>query len=392
MTRCGAAVLILAAVVFVPENHGRAAAQAGPGLAGRWTLSPGLSQIPREVGFGMDIAAAAGAASRANDRTGGGAPSGMLLFSESADDAKRRDLLVDEVQAPSPHLTVVQTDTAVTITNERGQSRTFHPDGKSESQPLDQVSVVTTSKWDGPRLDVRYRVEQNRELRYTYSRIADPPQLVVEVRLVERSGHQIVTLVYEPTKPGETVAPARGAPQGAPTAPVAPPAATRPPTLDPPAAAPASPATQPVGAIVPDAEFRGLTTLGVVVEDLSQQAAGCSLSRPPLEALVSKSLSDAGLKVVGKSDEGSYVYLQVTTTVTPAGLCVSAYDVYLYTRTMATLPYQTSPVLVRAELLHNGGMTGGSASSHGDAMARSVKQLVDQVASRIRAASARAIR
>ncbi len=394
MTRFGAAVLILAAVGFVPENHGRAAAQAGPGLAGRWTLNPGLSQIPREVGFGMDIAAAAGAASKADDRTsgGGGALSGMLLFRESADDAKRRDLLVEEVQTPSPHLTVVETDTAVTITNERGQSRTFHPDGRSESQALDQVSVVTTSKWDGPRLDVRYRVEQNRELRYTYSRIADPPQLVVEVRLVERSGHQIVTLVYKPTQPSETVAPGRGAPQAAPMAPVAPPAATRPPTLDAPAGAPASPATQPVGAIVPDAEFRGLTALGVVIEDLSQQAAGCGLTRAPLEASVSKSLSDAGFKVMGKSDEGSYVSVRVMTTVTPAGLCVSAYDVYLYTRTMATLSYQTSPVLVRVELLHNGGMTGGSASSHGDAVGRSVKQLVDQAASRIRAASARAIR
>jgi hypothetical protein len=396
MTRLGAAALIVAAVLFVPADRGRAAAQAGPGLAGRWTLNRGLSQIPREVGFGMDIAAAAGAASKTDDRTsgGGGALPGMLSFRESADDASRRDQLVAEVQTPSPNLTVVEMNAAVTITNERGQSRTFHTDGRSEYQALNQVSVITTSKWDGPRLDVRYRVEQNRELRYLYWRNAAPPQLVVEVRLVERSGHQIVTLVYEPAKPSETVAPERIAPKEAPAAPVAPPAASRPPGLDAPAPAPAppSPAMRAVGAIRPDEELRGLAALGVVVEGLSQQSAACGLSQAPLEALVSKSLADAGFKTMGNSDKDSYVYVQVMTTETPAGLCVSSYDVYLYTRTMATLAYQSSPVLVRVELLHNGGMTGGSPRTHGDAVGRSVKQLVDQVASRIRAAGRPAIR
>ncbi len=395
MTRCDAAALIVAAAVCVPAIHGRAAAQAGPGLAGRWTLNPGLSQIPRDVGFGMDIAAAAGAGSKTDDRMGGGggALSGMMLFRESADDAKRRDLLVEEVQTPSPHLTIAQADTTVTITNERGQARTFHPDGRSEYQALvDQVSVVTTSKWEGPRLDVRYRVEQNRELRYTFSRMADPPQLVIEVRLVERSGHQVVTLVYEPAKPNETVAPAP-APKSAPAAPVAPPAAIRPPGSDAPAAAtaPLSPAMRSVGAIRPDAELKGLTALGVVVEGLSQQAAACGLSQAPLEALVSKGLGDAGFKTMRNSDEDSYVYVQVMTTATPAGLCVSSYDVYLYTHTMATLPYQSTPMLVRVELLRKGGMTGGSPKTHSDVVGRSVKQAVDEIASRIRAAGAPAI-
>jgi hypothetical protein len=395
MTRCGAAALLIAAVVCVPAVHGRAAAQAGSGLAGRWTLNPSLSQIPRDVGFGMDIATAAGAASKTDDRTGGGgAPSGMLLFRESADDATRRDQLVAEVQTPSPHLTVVQTDAAVTITSEPGQLRTFHPDGRSEYQALGQVSVVTTSKWDGPRLDVRYRVEQNRELRYTFSRIANPPQLVIEVRLVERGGHQVVTLVYEPAKPNETVAAERLAPTAAPAAPVAPPPAIRPPGPDALAPAPAltSPAMRAVGAIRPDEELRGLAALGVVVEGLSPQAAACGLSQAPLEALVSKSLGDAGFKTMGNSDEDSYVYVQVMTTATPAGLCISSYDVYLYTHTMATLPYQSSPVLVRVELLRKGGITGGSPKTHGDVVGKSVKQLVDEIASRIRAAGALAIR
>jgi hypothetical protein len=393
MNRYGAAALIITAVVLVPASHLRLAAADGPSLAGRWTLNRSLSQIPREVGFGMDLAAGAGAASGADDPTGGGgaARTGMMFFRESADDARRRDQLVDEVQTPSPHLTIVQTDVTVTITNDRGQSRTFHPDGRSESLALDQVPVTTTSKWDGPRLDVRYRVEQNRELRYTYSRIADPPQLVVEVRFVERAGHQTVTLVYEPAKPNETAAPERAAPKAAPDTPIVPPAAVRPPGLgapDTPAAAPApaSPAMRPVGATGPDAELRGLTALGVVVEDLSQQAAACGLSQAPLEASVSRSLSDAGFKALRNSDEDSYLYVRIMTTAASAGLCVSRYDVYVYTHTMATLPYQASHVLVLVELLHKGGMTGGAPNTHGDAVGRSVKQLVDEFAARIRGA------
>lgn len=128
-----------------------------------------------------------------------------------------------------------------------------------------------------------------------------------------------------------------------------------------------------------------MNALGVVVEDLSQQAAACGLSQAPLEASVSKSLSDAGIKALRNSDEDSYLYVQVMTTATPSGLCVSRYDVYLYTHANAPLPYQPSPVLVQVELLHRGGLTGGSAASHGDAVGRSVKQIADEFAARIRA-------
>jgi hypothetical protein len=390
MTRFGTAALTVAAMVCLSAGRGPAAAGEGPNLTGRWTLNKSLSQIPREVGFGMDLAAGAGAASGADDRTGGGgvALTGMLLFRESADDAKRRDLLVEEVRTPSAHLTIAQADTTVTIVTDSGQSRTFHADGRAEALPLDQVTVLTTSKWDGTRLDVRYRVEQNRELRYTYSRTADPPQLVVQVRFVERNDRLSATFVYEVTKPNEAPAPERPAPRVVSDTPAVPPAVARPPGLKLPDAVPAqAPTMQPVGAIGPDAELRGLTALGVVVEDLSQQAAACGLSQAPLEASVTKSLTDAGLKTLRNADEDSYIYVQIMTTATPTGLCVSRYDVYLYTHTTTALSYQTNPVLVQVELLHKGGITGGSPNSHGEAVSRSVKQLVDEFASRIREAS-----
>ena len=135
----------------------------------------------------------------------------------------------------------------------------------------------------------------------------------------------------------------------------------------------------------PDAELKGLSQLGVVVEDLSSQAAACGLSRAPLEAAVLKSLSDAGLKALRNADEDTYVYVHVMTTSASTALCVSRYDVFLYTNTTATLSYQAKPLLVQVSLLHKGGLAGGAPGSHGDAVLKGVKQYVDEFAARIRA-------
>jgi len=385
MTRTSVAAMVVAAVALGWAPRGTPAAPDQSSLAGKWTLNRTLSQIPREVGFGMDLLSNAGRSSDSGGRGGGGGTGSpaMVSFHESADDAKRREQLTDEVTSPSSHLTIAQTETAVTITDERGRSRTFHPDGKEEAAALDQVPVVTTARWDGSRLEVRYQVERNRELRYSYARTLDPPQLTVQVRFIERGGHDIVTLVYEPTRANEPALPDRAAPPSVPQAtPAAPSAATRP--SDPAkAAGPASPAGVPR----PGAEFRGLTTLGVVVEDLSPQAAACGLTRAPIEAAVSKILSDAGFKVVRDSDEDTYIYVHIMTTNASAALCVSRYDTFLYTHTTATLPYQSTPVLVQVSLLHEGGISGGAPGAHADTVVRNVKQHVDTFVARIRTAN-----
>jgi hypothetical protein len=238
-------------------------------------------------------------------------------------------------------------------------------------------------------------VEQNRELRYVYSRALDPPQLVVQVRFIERGGHDTATLVYEPTRPDEPAQADSAVPQQAPQ-----PAAATPPgvgTASPPAtqASPATqpspaspnPATAPVGAPGPDAELKGLTALGVVVEDLSPQAAACGLTQAPIEAAVSKSLSDAGFKVLRNADEDTYLYVHIMTTSVSAGLCVSRYDAFLYTHATTTLSYQATPVLAQVSLLHRGGLAGGAPATHAEAVVRNLKQYAGEFAARIRAAN-----
>jgi len=154
-------------------------------------------------------------------------------------------------------------------------------------------------------------------------------------------------------------------------------------------ASPASPgqAVAPVRAPGPDAELKGLTGLGVVVEELSSQAAACGLSQAPIEAAVSKSLSDAGFKVLRNADEDTYVYVQIMTTSVSAGLCVSRYDAFLYTYATTTLSYQATPVLVQVSLLHKGGLAGGAPATHAEAVVRNVKQYADEFAARIRGAN-----
>ena len=72
---------------------------------------------------------------------------------------------------------------------------------------------------------------------------------------------------------------------------------------------PASPAGQPgAGATSepgkgPGAGLRGLTTLGVVVEELNQQAMVCGLSQAAIDSATVKSLTDAGFKVQRNADE-----------------------------------------------------------------------------------------
>lgn len=144
----------------------------------------------------------------------------------------------------------------------------------------------------------------------------------------------------------------------------------------------------PVAAQAPaGTPLKGLMKLGVVVEELSGQAAACGLRQDALEAAVVKQLSDAGFKVVVNSDEDTYLYVNVITASLANGLCVSRYDASLTTHTTATLSYQTTPVLVEVSLLHKGGLSGGGPAAHGEAVRRALVEYVGQFATQIRDAN-----
>jgi hypothetical protein len=399
-------LMTLATIVGALAARPRASADT-PNLAGRWALNRTLSRIPEDIGFGMDLVGAT------PDPAGRGEMSGdsrAALFRESADDATRREHLVNEVRRPPEELAITQTEETVIIAADRGKPRTFTLDGREAIQKLGLVSAMASARWNGPRLEIRYKVEENREVRYEYTRTTDPARLTVDVRFVERGGRDTATLVYEPAREGAPVSPAPAqAAAGAPSAAGTPPptgAATPPPTLgglgqsargggltQPPPARPTLPTLAPPprqepapARVGPDAGLAGLVKLGMVVEDLRPQAAACGLTQAPLEAIVSKAFTDAGIKLVKDTDEDTYVYVDIGTISVNPGLCISRYDIYLFTHTMATLSYQPAPVLVQVQLLHQGGLAGGAPAVHGDSVRKSVKQAVDDFVSRIRAA------
>lgn len=366
-------VLVLAAVAGI-HGPARSRAQDNTDLTGRWTLNRGQSQFPREIGFNVDWASprsagsdTSGGGGRGRRGSGGGAPGAFIPSRETPDDVQRVSQLTDEVRAPAARLTIVDTPGAVTITDDRERSRTFHPSGREELLQLDGVPVAVTARRESGRLVILYKVEQGRELRYSFSRIGNSPQLVVDVQFVGRGGGDKVQHVYDPGSATEI--------QTAPTV------------------APAPTITQPDLPAVqtfnqqPGAELKGLTKLGSVVEDLSPQAVACGLNQSNLETSVSKRLSDAGFKVLRNSDEDSYVYVNIITTSLSTGLCVSRYDVILYTHTTAKLSYQQTPVLVEVSLLHKGGIAGGAPAAHAESVLRGVMEDIDQFTMRIRDAN-----
>lgn len=376
MTRSWLAVVLMMPVALGVVHPVVASAQDAPSLAGRWTLNRELSQFPREVGFNADwiAAPAAGGGTTTGGASQGGAPGGnsnrtsFPVSRVSREDSMRNALLTNEVRNPASRLAITETATEVVMVPETGPARTFHPTGKEEVLQVGDVALVTTTTRDAGRLVVRYKVNQGQELRYTYSRLASPPQLVVDVQFLDRGKGDTVKRVYEPERQAE------------------PPAAVAAPR---PAAAPVSGVR---GAAQdydrqPDAQFKGLARLGVVVEGLGAQATTCGLRQDTIESAVVKQLSGAGLKVALNSDEDTYVYVNVNTATLASGLCLSRYDLFLYTHTTAGLQYHPAPVLVDVSLMHKGGLAAGAAAAHAESVMRGLQEYLGQFTTRIRDAN-----
>jgi len=338
-------------------------------LAGVWTLNRSLSQLPPEIGFDVNWISSPGSAGQSAGSNGGGrgrrasgsgggnrGSAGSFPTSrESYEDARRVQLVTAEARNPPVRLMVVDAAAAVTITNELGQSRRLHPNGREESIEIQGASIAVTAKRDGDRLVVVYLVEQDREVRYTYSRSVSPAQLIVEVQFLQHGAGDKARLVYEPGVETEPRTPPGGA------------------------AVPASARDQPAEIFDarPGAELRGLKSLGILVEDLSTRAVACGLNHDVIEGALSKRLTDAGFAVRKNSDEDTYVYVNVMTTTLSDGTCVSRYDVFLYTHGTAKLSYREQPVLVQVSLMHRGGLGSSAPAGHAAAVARGLENYVD---------------
>lgn len=372
--------LAVAGMAAVHSSMPAAGQPASPDIAGVWVLNPALTQRPAEIGFSPDWARSAGPGGEGGRSGGGrgrrgGSGGGVDLpriSRESADDSTRTQQLTGEARTPPGHLTIVQKDTSVSIADDQGHSRTFHPDGHLEELTIGTVALPTTTRWDAGSLVVTYDVESGRQLRYTYTPSADRARLVVGIRFLER-GHEgdEVRLTYEPPNAHDlavlSAPPAPASPSGSAPA-VAPPSA-RPPVLP------------------PGSELRGLTTVGTTVEELSAQGAACGLDRAKIKTAVARILADAGFKTQPDGNEETYVLLSVVTSRLPDGTCISRYDASLVSEGDATFPYLKGAVAVEVPLLHQGGMAGGSPAAHATSVMDALTKAVSGFVSQVRAAN-----
>jgi hypothetical protein len=293
-----------------------------------------------------------------------------------------------EARNPPVRLMIVDTPSAVTITNELGQSRVLHPDGRPGGKPggkldgndesieIQGVPIRVTSKREADRLVVVYHVEQDRDVRYTYSASASPSQLIAEIQFLEHGAGDKAKCVYEPGVATET---SSAADKPNVTEPSRPPG-----TSDsggasgsPGRGTPASPGTPGNLDARPGAELRGLKSLGILVEDLSAQAVACGLNHDAIESALTRRLTDSGFAVRKNSDEDTYLYVNVMTTSTSNGTCVSRYDAFLYTHATANLSYHDQPVLVQVSLMHRGGIGTSAPVGHAGAVTRGLETYVD---------------
>jgi len=367
------ATLCALAALLIPLAPAPSAAQTASPLGGVWTLNRSLSEMPPEIGFDVNWFPTPSGGGQSSERPGGRGRRGSTSsapFSapprEGYEDARRVQLLTGQARNPPARLTIVDTPASVTITNELGQSRTIHPAGREEAIEIEGVPTSVTSRRDGDRLIVVYHAERDRDVRYTYSRAAGAPQLVVEVEFLERGKGDKAKRVYDAGVAAETAAP---------------------PPREP--AAPASGAAKPADAFDerPGAELRGLKTLGILVEDLSATARACGLDHDAIEAALTKRLADAGFTVRRNSDDDTYVYANIMTTTMANGVCVSRYDAFLYTHATANLSYRDRPVLVQVSLMHRGGMGSSPPAGHATAVTRGLEGYVDLLVTQIRDAN-----
>src|SRR5262245_25637269 len=150
--------------------------QSSPDIAGVWVLNPALTQKPDEIGFNPDWARTGGdeggRSGGGRGRRGGGSSGGAMgvprASRESVDDATRVQQLTGEARTPPAHLTIVQKDASVSIADDQGHARTFHPDGRLEDLSIGTVGLPTTARWDRGSLVVVYDVESGRQIRYTF--------------------------------------------------------------------------------------------------------------------------------------------------------------------------------------------------------------------------------
>jgi hypothetical protein len=99
-------------------------------------------------------------------------------------------------------------------------------------------------------------------------------------------------------------------------------------------------------------------------------------------------LTAAGFKAQQYGQEDADLLVSVVTSRLPDGTCVSRYDSSLVSHADANFLYLKGTVAaVEVQLLHEGGMAGGSPAAHASAVMDALAKSVNRFVARLRAAN-----
>jgi len=196
---CSRPTLICAICLLLPAL---ASGQGAVDLSGKWTLDTVLSDSPEQIAAAIRIDVGQGGGESLSGEPGrGGAgrgnggrhrgesrPGGAQNHQPNADEQKRIDELTESLRYPPTTLTVAQTPTAVTVTDEQQRARTLTPNGKREKQTVGSSSLDVATRWEGPQLVSEQDLGGGRLVRYTYSIVPTTKQLLVRVAIDRTPG------------------------------------------------------------------------------------------------------------------------------------------------------------------------------------------------------------
>jgi hypothetical protein len=202
--------LVISAATFIAvwlAVESRAQAPDRASLAGVWTLDHDLSDQPPARG---DNGSGGGGDSRG--RRGGGyggrgmgrggfGGGGMGRGGRGGDPeemARMRDAMRD-IMAPKERLTIVQTDSMISITSDDGRSTRLSPDNKKIKD--DNTKIERKTKWDAGKLVSEISGIGPAKLTQTFS--VDPERhlrIVVQMEGGRHNASRTTTHVYDPAE------------------------------------------------------------------------------------------------------------------------------------------------------------------------------------------------
>jgi hypothetical protein len=191
--------MVVATAVFLAAwlaTESRAQAPDTASFAGAWTLNHDLSDQPpgRGDGSGGDRGRRGGMGhgggmGRGGMGRGGFGGGGMRGGGGQSGDpeamARLRDAMRDILQA-SDHLTIVQTDTIVSVTNADGHTTRLSPDGKKIKD--DNTKIERKTHWDAGKLVSEISGAGPNKMTQTYALDAEQRQLRISLEMKGRDG------------------------------------------------------------------------------------------------------------------------------------------------------------------------------------------------------------